>query len=290
MTILLTGATGFLGSYLLKSFVNSGHEIIALKRTTSNTYRIDNYLRKVTLYDMDKVTLEDIFKNHKIDIVINTVTNYGRINNKISSILDTNLIFGLKLLEDSVNANVKTFINTDTLLERNINAYALSKAQLVDWMKFLSNKNTKMINIKIEHMYGVLDDKNKFIYWLINQLKQNVEKIDLTSGVQKRDFIYITDIVNGYETIIQNINKLSKFEEIELGSGNSIEVKKFVKQIVKELKLKQEINTNLNFGVVPYRDNENMEMKADIQKLTNLGWKPKVSIEDGIKKIINEEK
>ncbi|OCL92388.1 NAD-dependent epimerase/dehydratase family protein [Arcobacter porcinus] len=290
MTILLTGATGFLGSYLLKSFVNSGHETIALKRTTSNTYRIDNYLKKVTLYDIEKVTLEDIFKNHKIDIVINTVTNYGRINNKISSILDTNLIFGLKLLEDSVNANVKTFINTDTLLERNINAYALSKAQLVDWMKFLSNKNTKMINIKIEHMYGVLDDENKFIYWLINQLKQNVEKINLTSGVQKRDFIYITDIVNGYETIIQNINKLSKFEEIELGSGNSIEVKKFVKQIVKELKLKQEINTNLNFGVVPYRDNENMEMKADIQKLTNLGWKAKVSIEDGIKKIINEEK
>lgn len=288
MRILLTGATGFLGSYLLKSFVNSGHEIIALKRTTSNTYRIDSYLKKVTLYDIDKINLEDIFKNHKIDIVINTVTNYGRINNKISSILDTNLIFGLKLLEESVNNNLKVFINTDTLLERNLNSYALSKAQLVDWMKFLSNKNTKMINVKIEHMYGPKDDENKFIYWLINKLKQNVEKIDLTSGVQKRDFIYITDIVNAYETIIQNINKFSKFEEIELGSGNSIEVKKFVKQIVKELKLKQDISTNLNFGVVPYRDNENMEMKADIEKLTNLDWKAKVSIEDGIKKIIKE--
>lgn len=288
MRILLTGATGFLGSYLLKSFVNSGHEIIALKRTTSNTYRIDSYLKKVTLYDIDKINLEDIFKNHKIDIVINTVTNYGRINNKISSILDTNLMFGLKLLEESVNNNLKVFINTDTLLERNLNSYALSKAQLVDWMKFLSNKNTKMINVKIEHMYGPKDDENKFIYWLINKLKQNVEKIDLTSGVQKRDFIYITDIVNAYETIIQNINKFSKFEEIELGSGNSIEVKKFVKQIVKELKLKQDISTNLNFGVVPYRDNENMEMKADIEKLTNLDWKAKVSIEDGIKKIIKE--
>lgn len=66
-------------------------------------------------------------------------------------------------------------------------------------MKFLSNKQTKMINIKIEHMYGALDDENKFIYWLINKLKQNVEKIDLTSGVQKRDFIYIDDIVSAYE-------------------------------------------------------------------------------------------
>lgn len=288
MIILLTGSTGFLGSYLLKSFVKSGYEVIALKRSTSNTYRINDYLKKVTLYNIDKVNLEDIFKKHKINIVINTVTNYGRIDNKISSILDTNLIFGLKLLEESVNSNAKAFINTDTLLERNINAYALSKAQLVDWMKFLSNKQTKMINIKIEHMYGALDDENKFIYWLINKLKQNVEKIDLTSGVQKRDFIYIDDIVSAYEIIIQNINTFSNYEEFELGSGNSIEVKNFVEKIYQEISNKQTLSTKLNFGAVSYRDNENMNIQANIEKLTNLAWKPKVSIEDGIKKIIKE--
>ncbi len=290
MIILLTGSTGFLGSYLLKSFVKSGYEVIALKRSTSNTYRINDYLKKVTLYNIDKVNLEDIFKKHKINIVINTVTNYGRIDNKISSILDTNLIFGLKLLEESVNSNAKAFINTDTLLERNINAYALSKAQLVDWMKFLSNKQTKMINIKIEHMYGALDDENKFIYWLINKLKQNVEKIDLTSGVQKRDFIYIDDIVNAYEIIIQNINTFSNYEEFELGSGNSIEVKNFVEKIYQEISNKQTLSTKLNFGAVSYRDNENMNIQANIEKLTNLAWKPKVSIKDGIKKILEEEK
>lgn len=290
MIILLTGSTGFLGSYLLKSFVKSGYEVIALKRSTSNTYRINDYLKKVTLYNIDKVNLEDIFKKHKINIVINTVTNYGRIDNKISSILDTNLIFGLKLLEESVNSNAKAFINTDTLLERNINAYALSKAQLVDWMKFLSNKNTKMVNIKIEHMYGALDDENKFIYWLINKLKQNVEKIDLTSGVQKRDFIYIDDIVSAYEIIIQNINTFSNYEEFELGSGNSIEVKNFVEKIYQEISNKQTLSTKLNFGAVSYRDNENMNIQANIEKLTNLAWKPKVSIKDGIKKILEEEK
>jgi nucleoside-diphosphate-sugar epimerase len=290
MTILLTGSTGFLGSYLLKSFVKSGYEVIALKRSISNTYRINDYLNQVVVYDIDKTKLSNIFENHKIDMVINTVTNYGRIDNKILSILDTNLIFGLKLLEESVNNNLKVFINTDTLLERNLNAYALSKAQLVDWMKFLSNKQTIMINIKIEHMYGPKDDENKFIYWLINQLKQNVENIDLTSGVQKRDFIYMDDIVNAYETIIRNIDTLLTFEEFELGSGNSIEVRKFVEKIYEEISNKQTLNTKLNFGVISYRDNENMEMKANIQKLTNLGWKAKVSIKDGIKKILAEEK
>jgi len=288
MTILIAGATGFLGSYLLKSFINSDYKIIAVKRSTSNTYRIKEYLNQVTLYDIDKTELLAIFENHKIDIVLNTVTNYGRKDSKISSIVDTNLIFGLKLLEESVNANVEVFINTDTLLDRNINAYALSKAQLVDWMQFLSSKNTKIINVMIEHMYGLLDDEDKFIYWLVNQLKQNVEKIDLTSGVQKRDFIYIDDIVNAYETIIKNVDRFSNYEEFELGSGNSIEVKEFVQQIVKELNINQTIITKLNFGAIPYRANENMNMEANTKKLRNLGWKSQVSIEDGIKKIIGE--
>lgn len=288
MTILVTGATGFLGSYLLKAFLTHGYKVIALKRTTSNTYRIDEYLGKVDLYDIDKTELSEIFQNHKIDIVVNTVTNYGRRDSGIASIVETNLMFGLKLLEESVNHNVKAFINTDTLLDKNINAYALSKSQLLDWMQFLSNKNTKMINVRIEHMYGPKDDENKFIYWLINQLKQNVEKVDLTSGIQKRDFIYIDDIVSAYETIIKNINTLSSFEEFELGTGESVEVKTFIEKIYSELSNTQSLSTKLNFGAVAYRANENMNMQANIKKLKTLGWEPTVSIENGIQSITKE--
>lgn len=289
MIILLSGSTGFLGSYLLKFFIDNKYQVIALKRSTSNTYRIDDLLKKVTFYNIDEVKIPEIFHKHKIDIVVNTVTNYGRKDNKISSIVDTNLMFGLKLLEESVNNNVKAIINTDTLLEKNINAYALSKAHLVDWMKFLSNQNTKMINIKIEHMYGPKDDENKFIYWLINQLKNKVKKIDLTSGIQKRDFIYVDDIVYAYEAIIENIEKLSNFEEIELGSGTSIKVKDFIEKIYSELSKTQTLNTKLNFGAIPYRDNENMNMQANTEKLKKLNWNPKITLENGIREILNEE-
>ncbi|MBN2816753.1 MAG: NAD(P)-dependent oxidoreductase [Campylobacterales bacterium] len=289
MTILLTGATGFLGSYLLKAFVDNGYKVIALKRTTSNTDRIDNYLNDCVVYDVDTINIKTIFETYNVDLVVNTVTNYGRKDNSISSIIDTNLIFGLKLLEESINANVKAFINTDTLLERNINAYALAKAQLVDWMVFLSTHSTKMVNVKIEHMYGFGDDENKFIYWLIKQLKQNVEKIDLTSGIQKRDFIYIDDIVAAYEVLIKNIDSFSNYEEFEIGTGNSIAVKEFVEKIVEELNSNKTTVSKLNFGMIAYRANENMNMQADISRLKKLGWEPQISIEDGIKKILREE-
>jgi len=286
MTILLSGATGFLGSYLLKRFIREGFEVIVLKRSTSDTYRIEELLNDITYYNIDKIEIEEIFKKHTIDIMINTVTDYGRANKQISNILETNLMFSLQLLENAIEHNVKTFINTDTLLEKDINAYALSKNQLVQWMQFLPDK-INVINIKIEHMYGSLDDDNKFIYWVINQLKQNVEKIDLTSGVQKRDFIYIDDIVEAYMTVINNLEQFSSFEEFELGSGDAVEVKGFLELVYNQVKQKQTLVTNLNFGAVEYREKENMCMEADISKLNSLGWGPKVTLEDGIRNIIN---
>ena len=67
-------------------------------------------------------------------------------------------------------------------------------------------------------------------------------------------------------------------------------VKNFVEKIYQEISNKQTLSTKLNFGAVSYRDNENMNIQANIEKLTNLAWKPKVSIKDGIKKILEEEK
>ncbi len=288
MTILLSGATGFLGSYLLKRFIQEGFRVIALKRSTSNPYRIEKVIDKAIFYDIDTTDIEEIFERHDIDIVLNTVTDYGRINKKISDILDTNLIFSIKLLENAIKNGVKSFINTDTLLEKEINAYALSKNQLVQWMRFLSDQ-INMVNIKIEHMYGPLDDENKFIYWVIKQLKDNAEKIDLTSGFQKRDFIYIDDIIEAYLRIIKNLEQFSSFEEFELGSGNAVEVREFLKLVCNEMKKTQLVETRLNFGAVAYRANENMCMQADISKLRALGWQADVTLEDGIKTILEEE-
>ena len=70
MTILLSGATGFLGSNLLKRFTQEGFDVIALKRSTSDTYRIEELLSKITYYDVEKTEIKEIFKKHNIDISV----------------------------------------------------------------------------------------------------------------------------------------------------------------------------------------------------------------------------
>jgi CDP-paratose synthetase len=289
--ILLTGATGFLGSHLLESFISKKFEVYIIKRSTSNVWRIAHLLDKIKIYDIDKITLESVFEDIKPEIIIHTACNYGRKNESLIDILNSNLIFSINLLEESIKNNVKTFINTDSLLPRNISDYSLSKAQFTDWLKKRSNK-IQAINLKIEHMYGLKDDNNKFIPWLIQEMLSNGESISLTSGIQKRDFIYITDIINAYNLIIKKSESLSNWNEFDIGTSVFTEVKEFVLMLALSLEKyhNKVIVSRLKFGSISYRKEEIMIPDLNNAKLIELGWDYKVGIKSGIEKIIKEYK
>lgn len=287
--IVLTGATGFLGSHLLESFISQGFDVAVIKRSTSDSWRISHLLKRVKIYNIDNIKIKAIFEEFKPEIVVHTACSYGRKNETTIDVVKTNLFFGLELLEESIKNNVKTFINTDSLLPRNISDYSLSKAQFTDWLKKKSIQ-LQIFNLKIEHMYGVKDDDKKFIPWLINIMKNSDEQISLTSGIQKRDFIYITDIVSAFNLIIQKSETLSSWNEFELGTNTFTEVKEFVLIIANllEKKYNKVIIPRLQFGLIPYRMEEIMIPKLNNKELIGLGWDYKVDIKDGIEKIINE--
>jgi nucleoside-diphosphate-sugar epimerase len=289
--ILLTGATGFLGSHLLESFIDQGFEVTILKRSTSDTWRINHLLERVKSYNVDQVSLKAIFEKIKPDIIVHTACSYGRKDESLTDIVNTNLIFGIKLLEESVNSNVKTFINTDSLLPRDINDYSLSKAQFTDWLQRRSDQ-IQVVNFKIEHMYGVKDDNKKFLPWLINEMINGSGDINLTSGIQKRDFIYISDVVAAYDLVIQKRKSLSSWNVFDVGTNVFTEVKEFVLTIVEELEKTniKGIVSRLKFGAIPYRDGDIMLPQLDNTKLVALGWKQEVAIADGIKKILKSYK
>ncbi|MFZ2284900.1 MAG: NAD-dependent epimerase/dehydratase family protein [Lutibacter sp.] len=290
-TILLTGATGFLGSHLLESFILQGFDVVILKRSTSNTRRIDHLLNKFKSYNIDEVALEIIFEETKPTVIVHTACSYGRSNESMVDIVNTNLIFGLNLLDEAIKNKVQTFINTDSLLPRNVNDYSLSKAQFTDWLYQRSEK-IQVINFKIEQMYGAKDDTNKFLPWLMNEMIGKTNDINLTSGIQKRDFIYITDVVAAYDLVLQKRKNLPNWSQFDIGTNIFTEVKEFVLMIAKELEklTEREIAYRLKFGAIPYRKGDVMIPELDNTKLMGLGWKPKVTIINGIQKILKNNK
>ena len=290
-TFLLTGATGFLGSHLLRKLVQLDCKVIIVKRSFSNIDKIVDLinLEQIKFHDLDKDNLEDLFKKNNVDSIIHTATEYGRIDKSISKILEANLILPIKLIELAIKYNVTSFINTDSYFNKDnlsyssLLNYSLSKKVLLKWLTQLSPK-IRVVNIILEHMYGPNDSQSKFIEYIIQEIGINKsKKIDLTHGHQKRDFIYVDDVVDAFVNIIEHsLNNEITYSTFEIGFGTSTEVRKVVELIKKISKS----NTNLKFGEIPYRSDEIMESKANITQITSLGWSPKINLEDGISFIL----
>ena len=290
MTILLPGAKGFLGSHLLKVLVNKVYEVVVLKRSTSNMWRLKGFENAFKSYDIDQVPLQKAFEDQYIDTIIHTACAYGRKRESTKQILETNLMFGVELLNTAIAFNIKYFLNTSTLLDKQINAYALSKIQFEEWLQMTSNK-IRVVNLKLELMFGEQDGNDKFTTWILNELKQEKPFIPLTTGIQKRDFVYIDDIVSAYLTCLQQVEKLKDFNNIEVGTGVLTPVRTFVtlvKEALEKLKGKP-IKTQLNFGALPYREGEIMEPQVDNSVLCSLGWQPKKSLEENVWNFVKNE-
>lgn len=287
--ILLTGATGFLGSHLLESFISQGFEVVILKRSTSDTWRINHLLKKIKSYNVDQVSIGIVFEEVRPTVIVHTACSYGRNDETIVDIVNANLIFGIQLMEEGIKNKVQTFINTDSLLPRNVNDYSLSKAQLSDWLQKYAEQ-IQVVNFKIEHMYGPKDDTRKFLPWLINKMINGKGDINLTSGIQKRDFIYIDDIVNAFDIVINNKDGLPSWSEFDIGTNKFIFVKDFVLLVANELGRfnKIEILPRLKFGTIPYREADVMIPELDNSKLLELGWSPETDVYNGILKIIKK--
>lgn len=291
--ILLTGATGFLGSHLLKALVNKGYEVIALKRSTSNMWRLKGFENTFKSYDIDLVPLQKVFEDQYIDTIIHTACLYGRKGEDMRQILETNLMFGIELLNTGISFNTKTFFNTSSLyatLSKYLNYYTLSKVQFDEWLKMASDK-IQVLNMKVELMFGEQDADNKLTSWILSQFKQNKTEVNLTSGMQKRDFIYIDDIVSAYTTCLDNISILKSFNDIDVATGRLTSIRDFIELIKDSFEkiTNKKLCTSLNFGALPDREGELMEPKINIEVLHSLGWRPKRSLEENIEQFVRKE-
>ena len=284
-TILLTGATGYLGSHLAKALVAQGYKLIILKRKNSSLLQISSIIPMTTLYNIENLDYIIPFTAHgKIDAVIHTATCYGRHGEMPSEVFESNTGFPLKLMDAAKASGVDIFINSDTILNKYVNLYSLSKSQLVEWGKFFCEHNKMFfVNMRLEHFYGPRDSDSKFTSYVMNSCLRNVPELKLTFGEQKRDFIYIDDVVSAYLVILKKIKGFPDFfNEFDVGSGAPLSIREFVEKIHK-ITASQ---THLAFGSIPYRTGEVMNSNANVEPLIKLGWFCKTNLDEGLKLVM----
>jgi CDP-paratose synthetase len=289
LNILITGASGFLGSALARRLRQIDYQVSLLVRKNTDLFRLQDISPfNIGRCDSD-LEIKEFIVSCRPDVVIHTACCYGRIGESPLQIIDSNIRFGVAILNaiKDLEKNV-SFINAGTVLTRNVSFYSLTKIQfeeLGSYIASVSNQSIQFINIKLQHMYGPGDDASKFTSHVIDSCISNVSTLPLTLGEQRRDFIYIDDVVDAYIKILENLSKLNKQEQIELGSGVALQLRDFVETVHRLTNSK----TELLFGKIPYRENDEMCLVANIDALKKLGWIPRIDIKTGIKNIIEME-
>lgn len=292
-SVLITGANGFIGNHVLRVLLKNNFKPVLLLRSSSDTWRIDDLIvsLKHSIYYLDSpsFSLSETLSNHQISGIIHLATEYGR-DVALSDIIEANVVFPLRLLDTAKN-QINVFINTDSFFgKRHFNQtylkeYTASKRILEGFLESY-NSNVKIVNMRLEHVYGDSDSDGKFFTSILKSLLSNQKQIRLTDGTQKRDFIYVEDVAEAYTAVLKNLDLLKDYQELEVGTGKCISVKDFV------IRLAQLTSSDsyLDFGAHPKREGDIEESKADNTNLKKLGWQDKYMLEEALNLVVQKEK
>jgi len=280
--ILITGINGFLGSALALKLTKD-FKIIGIEKSKNYTNKLEGHLDEFEIFSSSRNDLEKLFRCHKVSIIIHTATCFGKNNESISKIASTNYFFPLLLLEFALKYNVVYFINTDTIVNKLVNEYSFFKQHFLECLDFYHNRITA-INVQLEHFYGEKASDANFVTLMIKNLLKNKKKIDLTTGEQKREFIYIEDVVDAFICIIETLERNNKtISNFHIRSGESISIKELMILLKKLTGSKSE----LKFGALPYRQYELMNTKSDDYSIKKLVWHPNFTLCQGLERTIS---
>ncbi|MDM7274133.1 GDP-mannose 4,6-dehydratase [Sulfurihydrogenibium azorense] len=305
--VLLTGVAGFIGWKTGKFLLEKGVEVVGIDNM-NNYY--DVRLKEYRKRDLEKYenfkfypvdienlgALEVVFTDHKFDCVINLAARagvrYSMINPHVY--MTTNANGTLNLLEMMKKYQVRKMVlastsslyagqpmpfKEDLPVNTPISPYAASKkaAEVMAYTyHYLYGIDVSIV--RYFTVYGPAGRPDMSIFRFIKWIDEGKPIILYGDGSQSRDFTYVDDIAEG--TILST--KELGYEIINLGGGkNPISLNTVIQTIEKYLNKK---------AVIDYRPFHKADLKetwADITKAEKLlGWKPKVSFEEGIKKTV----
>lgn len=292
--VLLTGATGFVGSHVLKRFLALGWVVSVTIRSRSNCWRIRSMLADVdAVINLDLTSLETLFNTYTFDCVVHLATKYTKHDDvsELDSLIRSNILFPLSLLSAAQNAGVPAFINTGTFFEyaessfpltetaerKPLSNYATTKKLFSSHIQKFSTKIT-IIELILFSPYGPADN-DKLIPYLIKSFLEKKKPL-VIQGNNEIDLVYVDDIAIAFErAVLKSLEEGLQCHKINIGSGVSISLSSLCYLIKDKLKAK------IDCDIAAVKDAK--IFRANITRAKDIiDWQPSTPLEEGLDRTI----
>ena len=296
--VLVTGGTGFLGANLIRKLIKRKYKVNVLSRKNSNYWRLKPIIKDLKIFELNLLNETKLKKTvEKINpMAIFHLAAYGGNSreNDIEEILKINIQYTFNLLKASNNIDYSVFVNTGSsseygfkkkpmketdFLEPN-SFYAATKASTTFLCQVFAQKfNKPIVTVRPFSVYGPFEAKQRFISTITRAIIKG-ERIKLTSGNIRRDFIYIDDIIDIYLGLIKK-GKLLKGKVINAGAGKEYTNDEVVQTLFRVTRKIVPIKK----GSFKERSRDTDHWKADVSfAKKSLNWIPKYSLGKGLLK------
>lgn len=289
----MTGATGYIGSHVLKYLLSKGWEIHVVADPKFGYANIEDVLPEIDLfeYEGDIASLCEYFKEKKADVVFHlaaaVITNYKL--EQVPILIQSNIQFGTEILEAMKSSETKLIVSTGSYWQNYnsdsynpVDLYAATKEAFEKIVQYYVDAfGIRHINLRLFDVYGE-DDKRPKLWNALRDIAGTDQHIAVSPGEQLLDLIHITDVCTAYEaayTLL--VNNQSLINEIYgVRTGVTYTLKDAITVLEKSLRK----NINADFGVKNYKDREVMLPYDKYNYLPN--WKALVTLQDGFSRFL----
>ncbi len=294
--VLITGASGFIGSHLTTRLISEGADVTVVVRYNSieHNVRLISLWNNVRIFEADIRNIESLlpFRKEKFDYVFHLAAynHVGNSFNHFGEAMDTNSNGTANLLESLSDYERLVYISTsevyglqDTGLfvehkyPHPSSPYSIGKyaGELYSIMKYKETGHPIVV-LRPFNAFGPYQSMRAVIPELIINCLRGVPVLT-TEGKQTREFNFVSNLTEGMLLASQADNVLG--EVINLGTGKDVPICDVARLIHKMTNSK----SDLRIGALPTRPNEIWEMRSDASKAQELlNWESKIDYESGL--------
>jgi len=290
MKILLTGATGFLGSHLIPQLVNDGHRVGCLVRSDS-VFRQRPVHIPAWKVEADGTGFLEGFNEFAPDVVVHLAALYVAEHRyeDVGPLVRANIEFGAYLLDamQAAGCNAMVYGGTSWQHYRNrdycpVNLYAATKQAFSTLAEYyLDAAGLRLLELHLYDSYGEDDPRNK----LLNRFKAAAElgdELAMSEGEQRLHLVHVADLVRGVATACEQVCTFKAGERriYRLPSDRAVSLRELVAAFnVAD----QSHPVRVRWGLRPYRQREVFQPWEGAEALP--GWRTRVGLTEGLRQV-----